>query len=117
MTSVTLLPESREAFSCHEERTVDERSSIKTDHYDSDCSGDEDSGNWRTNLFTLYARVFRIMLAKWKETLEHAQEAEKLRDLDDLILPSNEEWRHQVYYRLVDLQREIDLGVTSENAE
>lgn len=72
----------------------------------------------RSNLFTLYSGVFRVMLAKWKKTMEHAQEAERARQLDSLILPSNQEWRYQVYYRLVDLQREIDLGLaTADSAQ
>lgn len=76
---------------------------------------EDDTPRWRTNLFTLYARVFQVMLAKWKERLRQAHEDEKAKELDDLILPSNEEWRYRVYYRLVDMQREIDSGI-AENS-
>lgn len=61
----------------------------------------------KMSLFSIYAKIFRLMLARWDETLD-PNEDKHLKELDDLVLPSNEEWRRQVYYRLVDLQREID---------
>lgn len=63
---------------------------------------------WQTNIFCIYSKVFKIMLANWRESIDHAEEKELSKGLDELVLPSNEEWRHHVYYRLVDLQREID---------
>ncbi|KAK0180586.1 hypothetical protein PV327_002953 [Microctonus hyperodae] len=57
------------------------------------------------------------MLANWRESIDHAEEKELSKELDELVLPSNEEWRHHVYYRLVDLQREIDSGVVEGDEE
>lgn len=68
-------------------------------------------GSWRTNLFGVYAKVFKVMLSSWKETVEFTEEEDREKELEALVLPSNEEWRYQVYYRLVDLQREIDAGL------
>lgn len=65
--------------------------------------------NWRkSSIFTIYARVFRVVLSKFIKTTDFIDEEEHRRELDELILPSNEEWRHQVYYQLVDLQRLMD---------
>lgn len=65
----------------------------------------------KMNLFGVYSKVFKVMLSSWKETIEQAEEEERVKELEELILPSNEEWRHEVYYRLVDLQRELDSGI------
>ncbi|XP_011299529.1 uncharacterized protein [Fopius arisanus] len=51
------------------------------------------------------------MLSRWKEKAESTEEEDREKELEALVLPSNEEWRYQVYYRLVDLQREIDSGL------
>lgn len=72
----------------------------------------------RSSLFTLYAKIFRLLLTKWDKTgLDEEEkndaENEYLRALETLVLPSNEEWRLRVYYTLVELQRE--LGRDSDN--
>ncbi|XP_043461228.1 uncharacterized protein LOC122497899 isoform X3 [Leptopilina heterotoma] len=72
--------------------------------------------NWRkSSIFTIYARVFRVVLSKFIKPPDFIDEEEHRRELDELILPSNEEWRHQVYYQLVDLQRLMDRN--SEDKE
>ena len=60
----------------------------------------------KTSIFTVYARVFRVMLSKWIRPNFFDEEHRK--ELEELILPSNEEWRQHVYYRLVELQRQVD---------
>lgn len=65
----------------------------------------------RSNLFFLYAKVFRLLLAKTTKTNEISlleEEKEYDIELDRLVLPSNKDWRLKVYYRLVELQRESD---------
>lgn len=69
--------------------------------------GEKKEMSRKMSLFTIYAKIFRVMLARWVQTADPHEESH-LRELDELVLPSNEEWRRQVYYRLVDLQREID---------
>ncbi|XP_063986485.1 uncharacterized protein LOC135167324 [Diachasmimorpha longicaudata] len=76
-----------------------------------DAKSEELKSSWRTNLFGVYAKVFKVMLSGWKEKIEHNEEEDREKELEALVLPSNEEWRYQVYYRLVDLQREIDSGL------
>ncbi|XP_034952478.1 uncharacterized protein [Chelonus insularis] len=72
----------------------------------------------KISLFGAYSKVFKVMLASWKDSVEHADEELRSKELDELILPSNEEWRHQVYYRLVDLQREFDAeAVERDNSK
>lgn len=58
----------------------------------------------KTSIFTLYAKIFRLLLASQTPNLTELREKE----LEKLILPSNEEWRHRVYHSLVELQREKD---------
>lgn len=64
----------------------------------------------RSSLFSLYAKIFRVLLTKWDRASlgETSEEDEYSRELDTLVLPSNEDWRLRVYYRLVELQRERD---------
>lgn len=90
-------------------------------HYDRQYTDEDnheiikDTTEWRTNIFGVYSKVFKVMLAQWKESIEHAEDEERSKELDELVLPSNEDWRHQVYLRLVDLQREMDLSNTTAN--
>ena len=68
----------------------------------------------RSSLFTLYAKIFRLLLSKWEsgvvqEDTDSVDEYNK--ELEDLVLPSNEEWRLRVYYSLVQLQRENDHAI------
>ena len=72
----------------------------------------------RSSLFSLYAKIFRLLLSKWDKPggcfNETSEEDEYSSELDQLVLPSNEEWRLRVYYRLVELQRENDLHSEEE---
>lgn len=62
----------------------------------------------KTSLFTLYAKIFRLLLTTQLPSLGLLSEEKRNEELEDLILPSNEEWRHRVYHSLVELQREKD---------
>lgn len=75
---------------------------------------DESKEGRRISLFGVYSKVFKVMLSNWKESIEHSEEEDRVSELDELVLPSNEEWRYQVYYRLVDLQREVDSAFDKE---
>lgn len=63
----------------------------------------------KRNMFEEYSKIFRILLASWKENYGQLRNDEFNENLEDLILPSNEDWRYRVYYRLVELQRECDV--------
>ncbi|XP_026299628.1 uncharacterized protein LOC413907 isoform X3 [Apis mellifera] len=56
-------------------------------------------------MFEECAKIFRILLANWRRNNSQLHDNE---NLEDLILPSNEDWRYRVYYQLVELQRESD---------
>lgn len=62
----------------------------------------------KTSLFTLYAKIFRLLLTTQLPTLGLVSDERRNKELEELILPSNEEWRHRVYHSLVELQREKD---------
>ncbi|XP_024946504.1 uncharacterized protein LOC107273416 isoform X2 [Cephus cinctus] len=71
----------------------------------------------KASLFTIYAKVFRVMISALIQPVHDPEEEEFNKELDELILPSNDEWRHQVYYRLVDLQREIDAEASDRDSD
>lgn len=56
--------------------------------------------------FTGYAKVLRMILARYTLICEQVRDEQRDDQLADLVLPSSEDWRHRVYYRLVELQRE-----------
>jgi len=62
----------------------------------------------KVNIFALYAKIFRLLLAVQIPNLSLLSDELRDKELEKLILPSNEEWRHWVYHRLVELQREKD---------
>ena len=64
----------------------------------------------KVNLFAVYARIFRLMLATSNES-KASEEDEYAKELENLVLPSNEEWRLKVYYGLVDQQRKLDASL------
>ncbi|XP_031772261.1 uncharacterized protein LOC100871303 isoform X4 [Apis florea] len=57
-------------------------------------------------MFEECAKIFRILLANWRRNNNQLHDNELNENLEDLILPSNEDWRYRVYYQLVELQRE-----------
>ena len=61
----------------------------------------------KSGIFAVYAKAFRALLSKWIINSNLIEEQHR-EELEELILPSNEEWRQQVYYRLVELQRQVD---------
>ncbi|CAK9829534.1 hypothetical protein ANTRET_LOCUS6854 [Anthophora retusa] len=65
----------------------------------------------KRSMFSEYANTFCITLARWTRSCNHRREDKSNGDADDLILPSNEDWRYRVYYRLVELQRECDVDL------
>ncbi|GAB1863654.1 hypothetical protein CAJAP_04733 [Camponotus japonicus] len=68
----------------------------------------------KTSIFTLYARIFRLLLTSQTPKLNDEL---RERELEKLILPSNEEWRHRVYHSLVELQREKDSETEDKKTE
>nr|XP_033183339.1 uncharacterized protein LOC117153422 isoform X1 [Bombus vancouverensis nearcticus]XP_033183340.1 uncharacterized protein LOC117153422 isoform X1 [Bombus vancouverensis nearcticus] len=71
----------------------------------------------KRNMFEEYSKIFRILLASWKENYGQLRNDEFNENLEDLILPSNEDWRYRVYYRLVELQRECDVDFVKRRVE
>lgn len=59
-------------------------------------------------MFEECAKIFHILLANWRRKNSQFHDNELNENLEDLILPSNEDWRYRVYYQLVELQRESD---------
>ncbi|XP_011639462.1 uncharacterized protein LOC105428713 [Pogonomyrmex barbatus] len=64
----------------------------------------------KTSIFTLYAKIFRLLLTTQIPNFSLLSDELRNRELEKLILPSNEEWRHRVYHSLVELQREKDAA-------
>ncbi|KYN45229.1 Putative methyltransferase NSUN7 [Trachymyrmex septentrionalis] len=62
----------------------------------------------KTSIFTLYAKIFRLLLTAQIPNFSLLSEELRNKELEKLILPSDEEWRHRVYHSLVELQREKD---------
>lgn len=62
----------------------------------------------KTSIFTLYAKIFRLLLTTHTPNFSLLSDELRNRELEKLTLPSNEEWRHRVYHSLVELQREKD---------
>ncbi|XP_076760908.1 uncharacterized protein LOC143429264 [Xylocopa sonorina] len=59
-------------------------------------------------MFAEYAKIFQIVLANCNQVRDN-----ELSGIRDLILPSNEDWRCRVYYKLVELQREFDADISN----
>lgn len=55
-----------------------------------------------------YGKICGILLTSWRENWKKRCGDEGKESVEDLILPSNEDWRYRVYYRLVELQRVCD---------
>ncbi|XP_015171449.1 PREDICTED: uncharacterized protein LOC107063843 [Polistes dominula] len=65
----------------------------------------------KSNIFDVYTTIFRLIIVHWIPRVCLLEEEKREKELDDLILPSNTQWRHQVYYKLVELQRERDVEI------
>lgn len=79
-----------------------------------DAEIDIDINVRKTSIFILYAKIFRFLFTARPSNLSLLGDEERDRELEELILPSNEEWRQQVYHRLVELQREKDAESEDE---
>lgn len=85
---------------------------------DDDARSETPSGTrWRSSsvpvqkrriTFTGYAKILRMILARYTLICEQVRDEKRDDQLADLVLPSSEDWRHRVYYRLVELQRECN---------
>ncbi|KAF3420598.1 LOW QUALITY PROTEIN: hypothetical protein E2986_03106 [Frieseomelitta varia] len=64
----------------------------------------------KRSTFEDYAKIFRALLASWRENYNRLCNDEFCENFEDLTLPSNEDWRYRIYYRLVQLQREYDVN-------
>ncbi|XP_024873007.1 uncharacterized protein LOC112455366 [Temnothorax curvispinosus] len=73
-----------------------------------------DSEARKTSIFTLYAKIFRLLLTAQIPNFSLLSDELRNRELEKLILPSDEEWRHRVYHSLVELQRERDSEITED---
>lgn len=62
----------------------------------------------RTSIFVLYAKIFRLLLTTQISSLALLSNEQRNGELEELVLPSNEEWRHRTYHSLVELQRQKD---------
>ncbi|XP_070158771.1 uncharacterized protein [Polyergus mexicanus] len=69
----------------------------------------------KTSIFTLYAKIFRLLLTTQISNFGLLSNELRDRELEKLILPSNEEWRHRVYHSLVELQREKDAETENKS--
>lgn len=72
------------------------------------------SGPRKINIFTLYAKIFRLLLTAQIPNFSLLSDELRNRELDKLILPSDEDWRHRVYHSLVELQRERDAEIVED---
>lgn len=68
----------------------------------------------KTSIFTLYAKIFRLLLTAQIPNFSLLSDELRNRELERLILPSDEEWRHRVYHSLVELQRERDAETAED---
>lgn len=82
--------------------------SLKSERSSDDVEIDVAIDARKTSIFTLYAKIFRLLLTTQTPNLSLLSDEQRDRELEKLILPSNEEWRHRVYHSLVELQREKD---------
>lgn len=73
-----------------------------------------DSGPRKANIFALYAKIFRLLLTTQIPNFSLLTDELRNRELEKLILPSDEDWRHRVYHSLVELQREKDAEVAED---
>lgn len=68
----------------------------------------------KTSIFTLYAKIFRLLLTTQTPNFSLLSDEMRDKELEKLILPSNEEWRHRAYHSLVELQREKDAEIENK---
>jgi len=73
-----------------------------------------DTETRKTSIFTLYAKIFRLLLTAQIPNFSLLSDELRNRELEKLILPSDEEWRHRVYHSLVELQREKDAEIAQD---
>ncbi|XP_017753318.1 PREDICTED: uncharacterized protein LOC108545959 [Eufriesea mexicana] len=64
-----------------------------------------------------YAKICRILLTSWRQNCNQHCKDERNESVQDLILPSNEDWRYRVYYRLVELQRVCDIDFVGRRVD
>ncbi|EGI67267.1 hypothetical protein G5I_04149 [Acromyrmex echinatior] len=76
-----------------------------------------DTETHKTSIFALYAKIFRLLLTAQIPNFSLLSEDLRNKELEKLILPSDEEWRHRVYHSLVELQREKDAEPTQDKKE
>lgn len=85
--------------------TIDDPSDQSSE---SESGRSSDDGARKTSIFTLYAKIFRLLLTTQISNFDLLSDELRDKEFEKLILPSNEEWRHRVYHSLVELQREKD---------
>lgn len=60
-----------------------------------------------------YAKILRLVFERWMSIRGQLRDEKLNEEAEELILPSNEDWRQRVYYGLVELQRECDAEVAT----
>ncbi|XP_076225467.1 uncharacterized protein LOC116430442 [Nomia melanderi] len=63
--------------------------------------------------FGEYAKILRLVFERWISIRGQLRDEKLNEEAEELILPSNEDWRQRVYYGLVELQRECDAEVAT----
>lgn len=81
---------------------------------DDDTEVDINIDTRKTSIFTLYAKIFRLLLTTQTPNFSLLSDEQRNKELEKLILPSNEEWRHRAYHSLVELQREKDAEIENK---
>ncbi|XP_076649535.1 uncharacterized protein LOC143357149 [Halictus rubicundus] len=61
--------------------------------------------------FSEYANTLRIVFKRWTSIRGQLRVEKLYEEAEELILPSNEDWRQRVYYGLVELQRACDKEI------
>lgn len=61
------------------------------------------------DIFSIYPRIFREIIAA--EELKRSREGALPKDF--LYLPSDAEWQERVYYRLLEVQKRINVAIES----
>lgn len=70
-------------------------------------------GGGNEGKFGEYAKMLRLVFERWVSIREQLRDEKLNEEAEELILPSNEDWRQRVYYGLVELQRECDAEVAT----
>ncbi|XP_078040673.1 LOW QUALITY PROTEIN: uncharacterized protein LOC144471941 [Augochlora pura] len=60
-----------------------------------------------------YVKILQLAFKRWTSIRGQLRDEKLNKEAEELILPSNEDWRQRVYYGLVELQRACDKEITT----